>query len=600
MHLILTSGIIFSFQILPAFFNIMGNAPAGILEFHFQQLGILVSIVNQHIRGYLPSLLNIIQEHWNPNSNLQMTILALVEAIARALDTEFKIYLPSILPHMLRIFELDPNEKYLLMQRALQVLVIFGTNLEEYLHLTIPVIAGLFEREDAPLTLKKAAIQAVTQLCRRINFADNASRIIHPLLRVLNTLPELRRSAMDCLSCLVYQMSSEYLIFVPTVNKTLLRQKIHHSAYDELVSKLLKNEPFLFENIPKIEESDEMKSMDSMNIDSNISISKLPVNQQNLKKAWETSQRSTREDWLEWLRRFSVELLKESPSHALRACASLANVYYPLARELFNSAFLSCWVELYDQFQDELVRSLESALTSSSCPAEIVQTILNLAEFLEHDDKPLPIDVKMLGIYANKCHAFAKALHYKESEYLNNMRPSTIESLISINNQLQQPDAAIGILKHAQKKHDIELKESWYEKLQRWDDALLAYKKRQVVDPNSFEATLGIMRCRLALGDWDQLSTLAKEKWQDSNAEMKQMIAPIAAASAWGMGEWELMENYIDAIKTNSPDGAFFRAILAIHRNLYRQTEKYINQTRELLDTELTALVGESYNRAYK
>lgn len=78
---------------------------------------------------------------------------------------------------------------------------------------------------------------------------------------------------------------------------------------------------------------------------------KLPVNQHHLKKAWETSQRNTREDWAEWIRRLSVELLKESPSHALRACASLASAYHPLARELFNAAFVSCWTELYDQFQ---------------------------------------------------------------------------------------------------------------------------------------------------------------------------------------------------------------------------------------------------------
>jgi FKBP12-rapamycin complex-associated protein len=75
------------------------------------------------------------------------------------------------------------------------------------------------------------------------------------------------------------------------------------------------------------------------------------VNQQQLKKAWETSQRSTRDDWSEWLRKLSVELLKESPSHALRACAELANMYHPLARELFNAGFVSCWTELYDKFQ---------------------------------------------------------------------------------------------------------------------------------------------------------------------------------------------------------------------------------------------------------
>jgi len=35
---------------------------------------------------------------------------------------------------------------------------------------------------------------------------------------------------------------------------------------------------------------------------------------------------------MEWVRRLSVELLKESPSPALRSCWALANIYNPLAR----------------------------------------------------------------------------------------------------------------------------------------------------------------------------------------------------------------------------------------------------------------------------
>ena len=52
----------------------------------------------------------------------------------------------------------------------------------------------------------------------------------------------------------------------------------------------------------------------------------LVVNQVALRRAWESSQRSTKEDWAEWMRHFSVELLKESPSPALRATYSLAQV----------------------------------------------------------------------------------------------------------------------------------------------------------------------------------------------------------------------------------------------------------------------------------
>lgn len=329
-------------------------------------------------------------------------------------------------------------------------------------------------------------------------------------------------------------------------------------------------------------------------------IKKLPVNQQSLKRAWEASQRSTKEDWLEWIRRLSVELLKESPSQSLRSCASLASVYQPLARELFNAAFVSCWGELFESYQDEFVQAIKTAITFPNIPPEIVQTLLNLAEFMEHDDRPLPIEISTLGAYAAKCHAYAKALHYKEMEFMTEPLTDTIEALISVNNQVEQPDSAVGILTYAQQTHNVELKESWYEKLNRWDDALMAYERKQAEDPNSVDATLGRMRCHHALGEWDALSILAQEKWPTAREEVRKAMAPMATAAAWGLGQWELMDDYLSALKPDSPDGSFFRAILCLHRNLYNQAEQHISNTREMLDTELTALLGESFNRAYK
>jgi FKBP12-rapamycin complex-associated protein len=80
---------------------------------------------------------------------------------------------------------------------------------------------------------------------------------------------------------------------------------------------------------------------------------KFQVNQQNLKSAWETStvKKPKSEDWKEWIKRLSVQLLQSSPSHCLRACANLSSVYPPLARELFNAAFVSCWMELFERYQ---------------------------------------------------------------------------------------------------------------------------------------------------------------------------------------------------------------------------------------------------------
>ena len=49
------------------------------------------------------------------------------------------------------------------------------------------------------------------------------------------------------------------------------------------------------------------------------------------------------------------------------------------------------------------------------------------------------------------CRAYAKALHYKEEEFHRGPSTKTLEALISINNKLQQPDAAAGVLVFAQK-----------------------------------------------------------------------------------------------------------------------------------------------------
>lgn len=146
------------------------------------------------------------------------------------------------------------------------------------------------------------------------------------------------------------------------------------------------------------------------------------------------------------------------------------------SRDLFNAAFVSCWSELNEDQQDELIRSIELALTSQDI-AEVTQTLLNLAEFMEHSDKvrlcplfrwspaaggrgeaptqptlicsachfpmlwasaliqgPLPLrddnGIVLLGERAAKCRAYAKALHYKELEFQKGPTPAILESLI--------------------------------------------------------------------------------------------------------------------------------------------------------------------------
>jgi serine/threonine-protein kinase mTOR len=255
--------------------------------------------------------------------------------------------------------------------------------------------------------------------------------------------------------------------------------------------------------------------------------------------------------------------------------------------------------------QEELIQNIENAIKSENVPPDLLGLLLNLAEFMEHDDKALPIDIRVLGREAARCHAYAKALHYKELEFLQDQSSGAVEALIVINNQLQQSDAAIGILRKAQAYKDgIQLRETWFEKLERWEEALAFYNKREQEIPEDqttpVEIVMGKMRCLHALGEWDALAGLAGNTWANSTPEVQRLIAPLATAAAWGLGKWDSMDNYLQSLKRLSPDRSFFGAILALHRNQFREALACVQQAREGLDTELSALVSESYNRAYQ
>jgi FKBP12-rapamycin complex-associated protein len=239
-------------------------------------------------------------------------------------------------------------------------------------------------------------------------------------------------------------------------------------------------------------------------------------------------------------------------------------------------------------------------LTSTAISADVIFVLLNLAEFLEHDDKGLPIDLKTFGECALAYHAFAKALHYKELEFFSESSPAIIESLININTKLQQHDAAFGTLTLARDQQDLFKHEEWYEKLGKWHEALAAYNRKIADHDESSAVLLGRMRCLHALGEWDQLSYAVQETWINASHEDRIEIAPLAAAAAWSLSQWDQMEDYIGVMKGDSMDRSFYRAILAVHRNQFPKALQQIGRARDQLDGELTSRVGENYPRAYK
>ncbi|XP_017970870.1 PREDICTED: serine/threonine-protein kinase TOR [Theobroma cacao] len=634
-------------KVLPDLFQIVRTCDDHLKDFITWKLGTLVSIVRQHIRKYLPELLSLISELWSsfslPDSNRPsrgFPVLHLVEQLCLALNDEFRKHLPAILPCCIQVLsDAERCNDYTYVLDILHTLEVFGGTLDEHMHLLLPALIRLF-KVDASVEMRRAAIKTLTRLIPRVQVTGHISSLVHHLKLVLDGKnDELRKDAVDALCCLAHALGEDFTIFIPSIHKLLLRHRLRHKEFEEIEGRLRRREPLivgstaaqrLSRRLPVEVVSDQLNDMENAPYEDGNDVQRHTrghqVNDGRLRTAGEASQRSTKEDWAEWMRHFSIELLKESPSPALRTCARLAQLQPFVGRELFAAGFVSCWSQLNESSQRQLVRSLEMAFSSPNIPPEILATLLNLAEFMEHDERPLPIDIRLLGALAEKCRAFAKALHYKEMEFegarskkMDANPVAVVEALIHINNQLHQHEAAVGILTYAQQHLDVQLKESWYEKLQRWDDALKAYtaKATQASSPHLvLEATLGRMRCLAALARWEELNNLCKEYWTPAEPSARLEMAPMAANAAWNMGEWDQMAEYVSRLDDGdetklrglgntaasgdgSSNGTFFRAVLLVRRGKYDEAREYVERARKCLATELAALVLESYERAY-
>ena len=96
-------------QVMPCLLLVIRTADAPFREFLFQQLATLIDVVRQHIRPSLPDIFVVIREFWQLDSPLQPTLITLVEHIAAALGSEFKTYMPQLIPNTLRVLYHDTS-----------------------------------------------------------------------------------------------------------------------------------------------------------------------------------------------------------------------------------------------------------------------------------------------------------------------------------------------------------------------------------------------------------------------------------------------------------------------------------------------------------
>ncbi|CAF2888630.1 unnamed protein product [Rotaria sp. Silwood2] len=593
------------------------------------------------------------------------------------------------------------QDQQLILSKIFSTLIKFGKTLKPHFNVILSSILDIASTNACPLILREEALDTIEQLADKVILSDYISSILQILLRIMHTTPQLQIKCLDIILIIAQQMGKRFLIFSSLVSKIIDDMKLQHSAYELYILKLkdpsfvnVKTETIFNSNLNLNQTLNEptRKRNDKVFY---------TMRTEQLRQHWSQTMKGDPKDLSIWLNKFQQLVLEQSLAYPLRAMGTcLIQILPSIPRDLFNVSFMSCWSELNSHDRQSLTNVLTYVLSVCDKP-DIIQTILNLVEFHNHCDLKLKlerqqktngcnenlnkndtndhihnnkdkvkmkdtncdnsnnndnddnierslINIHLLSEKAISVRAYAKALRYKEEEFQRqhdsasitqtSITSDIIESLISINHELQQSEAAYGALQYA-KHHNIKVKSFWYEKLNQWERALKNYDFPTINDLSNIDIHLGRMRCMQALGSWNELRDLASQIWQlteqISNEEqlsmlpftsslvdmyssstsfnfnqdiinglelkknLQQKIAPMATRAAWSLGDMVDMEKYYIHIPNTKFEGAYYRAVDAIRKDNYRQTQDSIDLARELLDGELTILANESDNRAY-
>ncbi|KAJ2330809.1 phosphatidylinositol kinase- protein kinase tor1, partial [Coemansia sp. RSA 2681] len=592
--------------IVPAMLRAMELSPVSHADFYIENLGRLVSIARQQLRPFIEPLFDLFKSDEPISDRRQSALVGLIEVLYESLSGDLGAHISTVLPFLVTAIDQDTAESRQLTDRSLHALRILSPSLESYLFLVMPRLISLLDLAITPINVAESTLLCISSIVTAVNCNGFASRIVIKLVQLLQCSPtqKLQAEVMEVLCTMMEQLQDEFTLFMPTISAAMKKRGIVDHPKYERYSRLLFSGRLNPKDMPRVMPllmGDAGQTEGGLAQASAEGIPKQYVNAQALRRAWSISQRVSKDEWTGWLSKLANELLYQSPSPALRACHTLACKHPRLRWELFNAAFVSCWTELSGQYQQEIISSLQEAASDRTVPADVLQTILSLAGYMERDEKQIQIDLKLLGQYADRCHALAKELHYMEAEWSLEKNYETIEKLIQLNQNLDLHDSAVGMLNYVRKEQpDIRESVEWYRRLQRWDDALEIYRCQEAEEGPSHRNMNGQLLCLFEMSDWDSLIPLFERIWSGNDHQLQMASANIGMSMAWALGDVEHMEFYMSKLPSSSNDKAFCLALLAVYHNKYEEAAVYIYKAREEIRDKLVSHVTESYSRGYQ
>lgn len=178
---------------------------------------------------------------------------------------------------------------------------------------------------------------------------------------------------MDTLIKFAFQLGMSYRIYIPLVENVLNKHRLSFPQYEQLVLNIRSGQFTEEQDVSNLQtgglgaensrkrmnakKARELAQRDNQtqapSVDAAAKGRSATAALEDIRRAWLYAgpRRISTEDWLEWLRKFNVDLIKDSPALSLRSCYHIAQACNTVARDLFNPAFLTHWNELSTEQQ---------------------------------------------------------------------------------------------------------------------------------------------------------------------------------------------------------------------------------------------------------
>ena len=630
--------------ILSTMIEIIPNYEFTYVNYMFENMILILENFPKTFKNNINDFIHLIKNYIF-DENYNEIILKLMVKIIDQFPNEIKKYYSILIPIFLKLIKQNSKET----KNVIYCITLISNNdyISSYLILIFDEIFFLYK--------KTKDYEIIDQLLDFINQILNIknSFLYFPII-IQNLIEKLKIDNLDekiILKCfdIFNKMNSidrnYFIVYLPKIIQIIKEKKlisqyyliIKNLIYDinyksinekELIEKLktkictlnmklIQPKEINYSEFEIINKRQKIKTR-NINIDNNLILNK-----------FQTKNRKEEDDWKEWFKSTSKALFEQSIYYNIYFCHMIVDYNIPLNNnDLYNYAFISVWTNLSDFDKIQIIKELNFALEDNKTPNYILLTILNLDEFMGRK-KGNFLNLSKLGKIAYKCKSYAKAIYYKENEFIfnqeNNINNNNIfEELIDLYYKLNLSESAFGLLsiflknKINKNEYNLFIKIHEYKKgLDSINDILknennLEQDKKDILTKDK-------IICLNGLCDWEEILNI------NLNANLKEEIDInfIFAKASLNLSNWENLEkynkniiNYYNRI-SNSKNLSFemednninedhffdyylYNSIISIIQNNYKNANDNILICEENINSKIKFLINESYSRYYE